>query len=183
MFHFLLGAVIVTALAAITDYRTGRIDNRLTFGALALAIAGHFARGYAAGSFEIGAREAAYAVFGAITCALVPAFMFLRGGMGGGDVKLFAAIGAALHPLVGLEAEMYAFIAAAVIAPAQLAWQGTLLRTLWNTASLIGNVFRAKKNKREVPTAMRAWFRLGPAIFVGTVATFVVHVYSLRGSR
>jgi len=182
MFYFLVGATLIALVAAWTDFRTGHISNRLTVGALVLAVAGHFARGVFASGVGAGFREAAFALGGGLVCALVPAFMYLRGGMGGGDVKLFAAIGAALHPLVGLEAEMYAFVAAAVIAPAQLAWQGTLMRTLLNTATVIANPFRTKNKKREIPTEMRAWFRLGPAIFVGTAATLVVHFYSLRAS-
>ena len=183
MFYFLVGATVVAACAAWTDLRTGHIPNRLTFVALLAAIGAHFVRGTHAGGIGAGLTQAVFAIGGALLCALVPMFMYLRGGIGGGDVKLFAAIGAALHPLAGIEAETYAFIAAAVIAPAKLAWEGTLTRTLWNTVALVANPFRGKDRKREIPEAMRAWFRLGPAIFIGTAATLVVHFCSLRAGR
>lgn len=183
MLAFLVGASVLTACAAWTDLRTGHIPNRLTIGGLALAVAAHFVHGTSLAGLGAGLRQGALALGGALLCAVVPLLMYLRGGMGGGDVKLFAALGAALHPLVGLEAETYAFVSAAVIAPAKLAWDGVLLRTLWNTAALVTNPFRAPSRRREVPESMRAWFRLGPAVFMGTLATVVVHGYQLGGGR
>jgi prepilin peptidase CpaA len=50
--------------------------------------------------------------------------------MGGGDLKLFAAIGALLQPLLGIEAEAYALFTAAIIALANLAYRGSLFRVL-----------------------------------------------------
>lgn len=183
MIYFLVGATVLAAAAAWTDLRTGLIPNRLTFVALAVAVGAHFVRGARLGGIGAGLYQAMFALAGALACALVPMFMFLRGGMGGGDVKLFAAIGAALHPLAGLEAETYAFVAAAVIAPAKLAWEGTLTRTLWNTVILVGNPLRGAGQKRAIPEEMRAWFRLGPAIFLGTAATLTVHFFSSRAGR
>lgn len=180
MLPFLLGATVLAACAAWTDLRTGHVPNRLTLLGLALAISGHFVRGAMTVDVATGLREAALALGGALFCALVPVFMYSRRAMGAGDVKLFAAIGAALHPLAGLEAETYAFVAAAVIAPAKLAWEGTLLRTLWNTAALLTNPLRREGHKKELPDAMRAWFRLGPAVLVGALATLIVHSFSAR---
>ncbi len=180
MIHFLVGATAITAWAAWTDWRTGHIPNWLTFSGFTAAVVGHFIVGTLAGGFGGGVEQAGFALAGALGCAIVPAFMFWKGGMGGGDVKLFAAIGAALHPLAGLEAETYAFVAAALLAPAKLAWEGNLLRTLANTIALVANPFRKKSGRKPIPDAMRAWFRLGPAIFLGTAGTLVVHMFSMR---
>lgn len=133
-----------------------------------------------AGGVGAGVEQAAFAVGGALGCALVPMFMHWKGAMGGGDVKLFAALGAALHPLAGLEAETYAFVAAMLLAPAKLAWEGTLLRTLAATVTLVANPLRKKAARKAVPEPMVTWFRLGPAIFLGTAATFVIHIFSVR---
>lgn len=182
MLHFLLGATVLAACAAWTDLRRGVIPNKLTFLAFFAAIGAHFVRGHAAGGVAVGVQEAALSVAGAVVCAIVPLFIHLRGAMGAGDVKLFAALGAALHPLAGLEAVTYTFVAASVIAPAKLAWEGTLLRTLANTAALATNPLRARSKKRELPAEMRAWFRLGPAVLAGTAATLVVHAFEASAS-
>src|SRR5439155_795014 len=79
---------------------------------------------------------------GALSCAALPLLMYARGGMGGGDVKLFAAIGALALPLAGLEAQTYAFISALFIAPARLAYDGVLLRTVRNAFTMFMNPFR-----------------------------------------
>jgi prepilin peptidase CpaA len=173
-------ATALAATAAWFDWRTGHIPNRLTLLGLAAAILGHFVHGTMIGGVGLGAEHAAFAVGGALFCALVPLFMHWKGAMGGGDVKLFAALGAALHPLAGLEAETYAFVAAMLLAPAKLAWEGRLLRTFANTVALVANPLRKKAARRPVPEAMVTWFRLGPAVLVGTVATFVIHFFSVR---
>jgi prepilin peptidase CpaA len=180
MFHFLAFATVLAATAAWYDWRTGHIPNRLTLLGLAAAILGHFAHGVMIGGVGVGVEHAAFAVGGALGCALVPMFMHWKGAMGGGDVKLFAALGAALHPLAGLEAETYAFVAAMLLAPAKLAWEGKLLRTLANTLALVANPLRKKAAQRPMPEAMVTWFRLGPAVFLGTAATFVIHLFSVR---
>ena len=112
---------------------------------------------------------------GALLCILVPAFMYWRGAIGGGDLKLFAAIGALCHPMDGLEMETYAFIAAALIAPAKLAYNGQLFQTLGRSLALVTNPFRKAENRKEIPPEMMTWFRLGPAIFVGAAATVLLH--------
>jgi hypothetical protein len=65
------------------------------------------------------------------------------------------------------------------VAPARLAYQGRLFAVLKNTFALLVNPLRSKNAKREVPPEMMTWFRLGPSIFVGMVATLVVHSYEL----
>ena len=49
----------------------------------------------------------------------------------------------------GLEAETYAFIAAALIAPAQLAYKGLLLETLGRSLALVVNPFRKPEKRKE----------------------------------
>ena len=180
MFHFLAFATILAATAAWFDWRTGHIPNRLTLLGLAAAVLGHFVHGAMIAGLGAGVEQAAYSVAGALGCALVPMFMHRKGAMGGGDVKLFAALGAALHPLAGLEAETYAFVAAMLLAPAKLAWEGTLLRTVANTITLVVNPLRKEAQRKPLPKEMVTWFRLGPAVFLGTAATFLVHLFSLR---
>lgn len=175
MTFFLMAAVVVCAIGAWTDFRTGTIPNWLTLGSLAAGILGHFVRGYAYDGWTEGAVQAAHSLAGALVCVLVPGILYWRKAIGGGDVKLFAALGALCHPLGGLEAETYAFLAAALIAPARLAYKGVLFQTLGNTLALVVNPFRKKAARKELPPEMLTWFRLGPCIFLGTFSMLVAH--------
>lgn len=166
---FDFAAVLLTAIAAAYDFRTGHIPNWLTFGSLLAALVAQALLGALQGGWAGLVGGIAAAVFGVIVCAAVPAIVFFRGGMGGGDVKLFAALGALCAARDGLLAESYSFVIALLWAPACLAYQGRLLRTIANTAVLVTNVFRRPDARRAAPPEVLTWFRLAPAIFLGTV--------------
>jgi len=164
VFWFLLTAIALTAIAAIWDYRTGNIPNWLTVGGLVAGVVGHLVYGWVVVSFKAGVYEGAFSVAGVLFCSLAPAVMFWKGGMGGGDLKLFAAIGALCHPLLGIEIQMYALVVAAVVAQARLAYEGRLFRVLAGSVALLLNPFRPKAQRRAPPAEAMVWFRLGPAI-------------------
>lgn len=175
----MLFAVAVCGVAAYTDWRTGLIPNWLTFGAILGGILAHFALGTWVGGVRLGAAEAGWSLLGMLFCSAAPLLIYFKGAMGGGDLKLFAAIGALCQPMLGIEAEMYGLVVAAVIAPAQLAARGELLRVLGNSLALVVNPLRPAARKRELPPQMMTWFRLGPAIFAGSLLVVMVHAYEL----
>ena len=175
MIFYLLAALLVTACAAWIDYRTGQIPNWLTAGGILAGLLSHATHGFAIGGLKTGLTELGFAFGGAVFCSIAPGLMYFKGAMGGGDLKLFAAIGALCQPMLGIEAEMYAFVLAALVAPAKLAYEGKLLQVLKNSLALILNPLRAQKNRRELPAEMLTWFRLGPAIFGGMLLTFLIH--------
>src|SRR3954469_11993081 len=121
-------AVLLLALAvscAVTDLWKGRIYNAVTYPAIAagfvLQVALHGPSGLvlALGGFAVG---------------FFPAFLlFALGGMGGGDVKLLGAIGVFAGPVPTTEILVFAFLVGGFFALVKLAWQGTLLRTMWRT--------------------------------------------------
>ena len=82
-------ATLVT-LACITDLRSRRIPNLLTFSAAGAGILFHLVSG--------GVNAALYSVGGFVLGALLFFPLFALRGMGAGDVKLLAAIGAWLGP-------------------------------------------------------------------------------------
>jgi prepilin peptidase CpaA len=176
MFPFLIAAVLICGIAAWTDWRTGNIPNWLTFGTLGLAPVAHVAVSFA---HHAPAAEAfangGYSLLGGLACGFLPMLLYRRGGIGGGDVKLFAAIGALLRTMVGVEAEFYCFLAAALIAPAHLAYEGKLFRTLKNSALLVVNPFLPAEKKLVVQREVMSWIRLGPAIFLGVVLTAALY--------
>jgi prepilin peptidase CpaA len=175
MTYFLLAALVVAGAAAWTDARTGHIPNRLTYGALLIAVLAHLAAGWRSGGAQAGFADLGWSLGGAVFCCIVPGFMYWRGAIGGGDLKLFAALGALCMPMIGIEAETYTFVAAALIAPAKLAYKGVLLQTLGRSLQLAANPFRKAEKRREVPAELMTWFRLGPAIFIGTAVTVLLH--------
>jgi prepilin peptidase CpaA len=117
---FDVALVSVTAIAAVTDARHGLIPNRLT---LPVLVAAPFAH-----AFLGGAGAAVFSALGLLVCALPPAVVFYRGGMGGGDVKLLAAAGALVGPARGLEIQVLAYVLAAALAVVLL-WRRGLLRS------------------------------------------------------
>jgi prepilin peptidase CpaA len=86
--HIFVGTLL--AMACIWDVRTRRIPNVLTFSAAGLAVLFHLLSG--------GWSAAATSLGGWLLGAALFFPMFALRGMGGGDVKLLAAIGAWLGP-------------------------------------------------------------------------------------
>ena len=86
--HIVVGVVL--ALACISDLRTRRIPNVLTFSAVAAALVFHLLTG--------GWSAAGWSIAGCVLGALLFFPMFALRGMGAGDVKLLAAVGAWLGP-------------------------------------------------------------------------------------
>lgn len=172
MIYFLVAAAVIAAIAAAYDLRTGEMPNWVTLLPLLAAPFAHFA--VAVGMHQkmaSAAHEGVGSLLGAIACSFVPGVLYRQDAIGGGDVKLLAAVGALLQWRLGLEAEMYSFFAAGLTAPAFLAYEGKLFRTIKNTALLAVNPLLPKKKRRQVEPALLTWFRFGPAIFIGTALT------------
>jgi prepilin peptidase CpaA len=173
--YFLAAAVLISAIAAWYDWRTGHIPNWVTLVPLALAPVAHFGVAAASARSQEAVPEVGYSVLGAGLCVVVPLLLYRAGAIGGGDVKLLAAIGALGKPLFGVEAEFYAFVAAALFAPARLAYEGKLMSVLSNALIIVLNPFRPKERRREITPEMMTELRFGPSIFVGTLGAAIVH--------
>jgi len=171
-------AVVVAAIAAVTDYRTGNIPNWLTLPPLVIAPVAYF--------FLFDTEAALFSILGALICGIVPYFLFrMKTGsegraMHGGDVKLFAALGAILGIYSGVEAQFFTVFVAAIYVMARMAWHGKLLRVLGNSAALVVNPLLPKKRRKEISPDLLHTIRLGGAIFVGTLIAVVLrHPYLL----
>jgi prepilin peptidase CpaA len=173
--YFYFAAILVTGLAAWFDWRTGEIPNWLNVWPLVLAPIAHAVFGFLGAGWAAAGLGALYSLAGVIVCGVIPIFLYRSGAIGGGDVKLLGALGAILRPMVGIEAEFYSFIVAALYAPIQLAYEGKLLRTLGNTALLVKNAFVPPAKRREVPREMLSELRFGPFIFVATLIVVFLH--------
>ena len=122
--HIFVGVVLL--LACISDLRTRRIPNALTFSAIAAALAFHAVTG--------GLSAAGWSLAGCLLGALLFFPMFALRGMGAGDVKLLAAVGAWLGPPQVAMAAIATSVAGGLIALAVALGHGylrTALRNLW----------------------------------------------------
>jgi prepilin peptidase CpaA len=157
--------VVVSLLAAAIDFRTGRIPNWLTFPAIVA--------GLAEGSAMHGLAGFTHALLGLLLCGAVPWLLHrLSGGqaIGGGDVKLFAALGAFGGTTIGLEIEFSSFAVLAVIALVQLAFRGQLLTVLGNVVRILVRPFRRSAAQAPLSPASMTEVRMGPAIAVAVLA-------------
>ncbi|AKU94082.1 hypothetical protein AKJ09_00746 [Labilithrix luteola] len=166
----LLVAATVSAGAAWTDWRTGHIPNWLSFGALAGAPALHAVLTVLEGGSSTDAGRAVFAsLLGAFACGILPYLLFRRDALGGGDVKLFAAMGALCRPVVGFHAETYAFIVGMIFALVMVGLQGKLRTTFGNVASLLKPPAGRHEGAFVVDPSgpQMTSFRFAPSIFVG----------------
>jgi prepilin signal peptidase PulO-like enzyme (type II secretory pathway) len=170
VWYLLLGAAcLFTGVAAFVDFRSGLIPNSLTLPLLAVGLPVHVVALALASPKTSTAFWIGDALLGVLLCGLVPWILWRTGGMGGGDLKLFAALGGLLGARAGLELELVAFTAAALLVPAVLAYRGQLLAVLSNTARLVTNPFVPVHKRRRMPVEMMTEVRFGPAIFLATL--------------
>jgi prepilin peptidase CpaA len=154
-----VAGVTLAGLAAAWDLRTGRIPNRLVLPAAALGLVLNAAFGGTAGALR--------SATGAIVAALVPWGLYRASGgraIGGGDVKLFAALGALHGPLAALEVELSACVLLGTYALVAHAYRGGLLRVLGNAARLLLNPLLPTARRRHVESEALTSMRMGPAI-------------------
>jgi prepilin peptidase CpaA len=117
----------VCLVAVFTDVRTRRIPNWLTFGLAGVAFAVHALDGWSA-------LAASLAVFAAIF--LLGLFLFSAGIMGGGDVKLVAAAGAAFGYPDAASFVIYTMLAGGILALAVSAFQRRTLSVVRSSLAL-----------------------------------------------
>jgi prepilin peptidase CpaA len=172
--HALFSTLVALAsIAAYTDLRKGIVPNRLVVLAFVCALPLQTWLEWPLRSETSRLGVLAWALgqvtVGALVCGLVPLVLFRLRAMGGGDVKLLAAVGALAGPLFGMEIELYAFVTAAVFAGAKLAYQGELVRVLAGSALLVVNPFLPGERRRPAPEALAKTMRFAPAVLVATL--------------
>ena len=119
----------IASLACVTDLRTRRIPNVLTFGAALAGVAYQVVSG--------GVDGLGNAALGWLAGALVFILPFALGGLGGGDVKLLAALGAWLGPQDILWLSLYTGVAGGVMALLVSAIHGYLGTAIQNVKLLL----------------------------------------------
>lgn len=171
--YIALPVLAALTVAVITDLRDQRIPNWLTFSlflagiALNVAFSGYQGIGFSLKGVGIG-----------LLVMLPP---YLLGAMGGGDVKLMAAVGACLGPVDTGMAFLFTGLAGGAYALIVLAgrWDiaARVFKNLWTTLWLVA---ASRKHSEYAPVTQGEKLpRLcyGLAIAVGTVAALARHAW------
>jgi prepilin peptidase CpaA len=119
-------AVVVVA-AAVADLKTARIYNVITYPAAAAGLIGHALVGGLTGTDDVMGLAGAAA---GLAMGSVLILAWLAGGIGGGDVKLMAAVGALMGWRFTLSAMFWGFLVAALMAVIVMIRKRIVLRTL-----------------------------------------------------
>ena len=154
-------AVLIAGLlvATIVDLRTRRIPNVLTG---TMAGAGLGLAVFGLGSISVGA-----AVLGCVVGLVLMLPGHALGATGGGDVKLMAAVGSLLGPLVVVNAVLFTAIAGGVLAVTVAIQRRRLGTTLAGTGRMIAAPADVKREVAAGTPASR--FAYGPAIAAGSI--------------
>ena len=164
-----LAALILATVAAVADWRTGEISNWITLPPVAVSpvLYGVF----------VGSHYALLSAASLFLCAFLPYGLFRQGAMGGGDVKLFAALGAVtgFDLKAGIEIQLIAFAIGMALALGLLAWRGQLVGALASVlrTALIRLRLRARPSSTE-PRLLTP-IRMGGAILLGTIIVVLPH--------
>jgi len=119
----------IALAACVTDLRTRRVPNVLTLGAAGVALAYHAATNGGPGILA--------AVLGWAVGLLVFLPLFALRGIGGGDVKLLAALGAWLGPSMVLSVAAFAALAGGLFALVVSAMHGYTRQAFSNVWGLL----------------------------------------------
>lgn len=161
--------LLATAICAVTDARFGKVYNVVTYPSALLGIGLSFYFSPPTPAMSLSGLVAALAFFG---------FVRKISGMGAGDVKLMAAVGALKGLPFLLYGTFYILCAATIIGLALIAWQGRLVPVLkWvaqTLASTISPRFSGQKPRHEMTPMPFA-----PAIFIGSA--FSIYLEAING--
>ena len=115
-------ALVFVTLCAVSDVRTRRIPNTLTASGMLAGLAVNTLYGGAAGFFD--------SLNGLVLSGLVLLAPFALGGIGGGDVKMMAGVGAIVGTRLGLTGLAIGMVLGGVIMVVHLARRGRLREKL-----------------------------------------------------
>ena len=158
----------VAAAAAVTDVRSGKIYNVITYPAIAAGLIVHTALGGLAG-------DAAHLGLAGSLAGLAAGFLpmlaaCLAGGVGMGDAKLMAAVGALTGWRFALAAMFYGLIVAALLAIVVMIARRATRQTLGRIWRLLLAVVMPRGAWTQAGGAPSAKVPIGLALSIGVVA-------------
>lgn len=168
-------ALVVVTIGTITDLRTRKIYNVLTFPSAAIAIALNF--------YMSGLNGALMSVAGWFTGLLLmacPVLLLPQVGTraGFGDIKLMAAVGAFLQPKLTLCVFFYFCIFYGVIGVGRIAiavpWYKLILQIIAPGKSPV-----TPEDTKKISEMRKSYMPLGPAILLATICALVFEKQTL----
>lgn len=154
--------ILVLIISVVTDLKSRKIYNKVIFPGLAAAFTLHFLFG---GWVALG--EAAIGCFIGLGVLLIP---YLLGGMGAGDVKLLALVGALKGTYFVLTASVYMALIGAILALAiLLCRKGTIARLRQIVFLLYGLRYGLKIPLFVEKNSLSAAYPYGVAIAGGVI--------------
>ena len=157
----MIALAIVLGSAIWTDLRSGLIPNRLTFSTIGLALILH-------GLFG-GFPGVLYSLAGLGTGFALFIFVYLTGGMGAGDVKLMAAIGAIVGAYGALVSGVLAIMAGGIYALGAMCYQWGFRETCRKLSFATCGAFRARGEAWRHELRLPFRLRYGIPIAAGTL--------------
>lgn len=156
--------ILLTLICAVTDIRRGKIYNKLTYPAVALGLGL---------SFLLSPPGPLMSAAGIVGALIGYGLLCKIGGMGAGDMKLMAAVGALKGLPFVFFSSFYIFCAASFAGLLVLAWKGRLLPVAkWVAGTLLASVTPGVHPPRlEGGMTMMPF---GPYICVGTSACVIL---------
>jgi len=160
IFLFLTAVLLI---AAISDIRSQKIPNLLTYPVMLVSIIYH--------TVISGVDGFLFSIEGIGLGIVLLIVFYLMGGMGAGDVKLMGAVGGLLGPKGVFLAFIFTAIAGGIYSLSLLAFHGALLETLKGYGTM-AKTFCLTRSFAYLPTPNRKikpMLRYGAVIAIGTL--------------
>src|SRR5438876_7924553 len=165
-----IALVALVTAAAWSDFRTRRIPNWITMPGAAL--------GFVLQTWYGGIHGALASLTGAGLGLGVFIALYIAGGMGAGDVKLFSAVGALTGPQALILVFVFTGLLGGIAAAALAAFRGRLRETLKKTGELLVDLGRLRWQQAQGTSTVGASDSLrlpyGVVIAAGTLLSLVV---------
>jgi Flp pilus assembly protein protease CpaA len=157
----------MVSIAAASDWKTGLIPNGVVaagagLGVLVQLLAVLFCDLPLLSSL-------ASVVLGLLVCTTLPLVLWLMGGMGGGDLKLFAAIGMCVGPSMGLTIQVWSHVIAVLVLPVYFLRTQGAQRAARNLVQLLRGALCPRERRALAPSLALSPFRFAPAILAASV--------------
>ncbi len=165
--------VLVLLVAAVTDFKHGKIYNWLTLPAMLCGLLFWFLAGF------IGSDKGIGTSFLTLLCGLVPfSLMALRGWLGGGDAKLMGAVGAiSASWQVVLGTAFYGLIVAMLMAIYLMIHHGLIKQTF---SRIFGAILSAAARVKPDLENEKHTVPFGTAVALGGILAAAEHLLGLQ---